>query len=130
MDVKYSVKNLVNAQKEREVIKGISLLTRTFIAILWGMWNYVSFNTMFSHHDYNYILKIVFTLPVFVVMDITMIIGQNLILMWYNSSINVSQIIFSVSNLYCLYRKFSNTRNSKITINSRLIKSMIRSIWC
>jgi len=90
MDEKYSVKKLVNAQKDREVFKGMFLLTRTFIAILWGMWNYVSFNTMFSHHDYNYILKVVFTLPVFVIVDITMICLQNLTLMCYNSNINVS----------------------------------------
>ena len=104
------------------------LLTRTFIAVLWGMWNYVSFNTMFSHHDYNYILKVVFTLPIFIIIDITMITMQNVSLWWYDSSINVSKFIFYHFINFVLFSKFSNTKKSKI-MNKAQVRKKIRLIW-
>ena len=57
-------------------------MLRTFIAIVWGMSNFISFNTMMAHADFGYILQEVFTLQTFWKVSIPVICIQHAY-MWH-----------------------------------------------
>ena len=56
--------------------------------MIWGMWNFISFNTMLAHHDYNYILQEIFTIQTFWTLDLLLILAQQAYMWHLNRSID------------------------------------------